>query len=197
MAVRKIKENTQKRSLREASGGHDYTVYRLTMEVAVPKGSKITGAYSGTPDPSDLYNDICDVLEKHGYEMAGDYIDSEEDEGATKMYKSDGYEFFTESLDEDDDIVSADSYLSLDRIHKELGSIDKRHNDVSLTDEEFDDMYQAGYVLGTSNSGIFTRASRKDYDQYKSGKDVNGNPIKRSKDGRVVRVKRNPNLSES
>lgn len=189
MAVRKIKENTQKRSLREASEGQNYTIWTLTMSIAAPKGDRITGA-SGYAGPGSLYNEISNVLVKHGYEMAGDYIDAEEDAVNTQSYKANGYEFFTESLDEDDDIVSADSYLSLDRIHKELGSIDKRHDDVRLTDEEFDDMYQAGYTLGTSNSGVFTGASRKDYDQYKSGKDVNGNPIKRGKDGRVVRVKR-------
>lgn len=100
MAVRKIKENTQKRSLREASEGQDYTIWTMTMDVAVPKGGKITGV-SADSGPGSLYNEISNILSKHGYEMAGDFIDTEKDEVNTQLYKDNDVEFFTESLDEE------------------------------------------------------------------------------------------------
>ena len=49
-------------------------------------------------------------------------------------------------------------------------------------------MYELGYTLGTSSSGAFTTARRSDYNQYKSGKDANGDPIRRYKTGAIVRV---------
>lgn len=70
----------------------------------------------------------------------------------------------------------------------ELQSIDSEYKDVILTDEEFNDMYELGFTLGTSSSGAFTTAKRSDYNQYKSGKDANGDPIRRDKTGAIVRV---------
>lgn len=49
-------------------------------------------------------------------------------------------------------------------------------------------MYELGYTLGTSSSGVFITAKRSDYNQYKSGKDVNGNSIRKDISGNVIRV---------
>lgn len=70
----------------------------------------------------------------------------------------------------------------------ELNSIDPEYNEITLTQKEFSDMYRLGYTLGTSTSGDYAKAKKTDYDQYKSGKDVNGDNIRRDKNGDVIKV---------
>ena len=66
--------------------------------------------------------------------------------------------------------------------------IDPKYKEVSLTDDEFSDMYKLGYTLGTSETGVYTTAKQVDYDNYKKGLDVNGNEIKRDKDGQAIKI---------
>ena len=77
---------------------------------------------------------------------------------------------------------------TISQYEDELQSIDSEYKEVMLTDEEFNDMYELGYTLGTSSSGAFTTARRSDYNQYKSGRDVNGNKIRKDIFGDVIRV---------
>lgn len=91
-----------------------------------------------------------------------------------------------------DDYNPDDKWHTIAQYNKEFGSIDPKYDDVRLSDDEFHDMYELGYTLGTSNSGAFTSAKKSDYDQYKSGKDVNGNTIKRDSTGEIVRVSKRP-----
>lgn len=74
-------------SLKEST---NYKIVTLTMDVAVKPGDQIKGIGGGSD--STLWRDIAEVLRKHGYEMAGDYIDVEE--GPTDFYKDNEYEFF-------------------------------------------------------------------------------------------------------
>lgn len=80
---------------------YNYNIASISMDVAVPEGKRIdqfglNGAANGK-----LYNDISKVLEDNGLEMAGDFLDAEEIEERTKVYKDNEYEFFDESLKED------------------------------------------------------------------------------------------------
>lgn len=83
---------------------------------------------------------------------------------------------------------SRDKWHTNNQWSDELNSINSKYKDVKLTDEESNDMYELGYTLGTSSSGVFITAKRSDYNQYKSGKDVNGNSIRKDISGNVIRV---------
>lgn len=73
-----------------SEGVSDYKIKTISMDVAVRGGSEV----SGTDSRGDLYRDISDVLSKHGYEMAGDFLDVED--GLTNVYVDNGYQFFSE-----------------------------------------------------------------------------------------------------
>lgn len=90
--------------------------------------------------------------------------------------------------DEFNNFNPRNKYHTISQYENELQSIDSEYKEVMLTDDEFNDMYELGYTLGTSSSGAFTTAKMSDYNQYKSGKDVNGDPIRRYKTGAIVRV---------
>lgn len=96
----------------------------------------------------------------------------------------------TKLMVESDELDDFDKnkYHTISEYENELQSINPEYKGVTLTDEEFSDMYELGYTLGTSSSGAFATARRSDYNQYKSGKDVNGDPIRRYKAGAIIRV---------
>lgn len=80
------------------------------------------------------------------------------------------------------------AYHTISELSNEIDSVDSKYKEVRLTDDEFEDMYRLGYTLGTSTHSAFTYATISDYDQYKSGKDVNGNPITRDRNGNIMKV---------
>lgn len=95
----------------------NYEIKTLTMDVAVKKGDKLEVSGAGFANHG-LWEDFSKVLEKHGYEMAGDYIDVKD--GQTKVYVDNEYEFFSEDKSEslsesnstDDDIINKFNQLA-------------------------------------------------------------------------------------
>lgn len=80
---------------------YNYNIASISMDVAVPEGKRINQYGLNGAANGKLYNDISKVLEDNGLEMAGDFLDAEEIEERTKVYKDNEYEFFDESLEED------------------------------------------------------------------------------------------------
>lgn len=80
------------------------------------------------------------------------------------------------------------AYHTVAEITDEVNSINNKYKEVRLTDAEFEEMYKLGYTLGVSTNGIFTYATMSDYNQYKSGKDVNGHPITQDSTGNIIKV---------
>lgn len=77
--------------IKRLNESYDYNIYRVSMDVAVRSNDTIDNyGYN-----ESLFRDFVAVLNKHGYEMAGDYIDIE-DMGSTytDQYKDNEYEFF-------------------------------------------------------------------------------------------------------
>lgn len=94
--VVKIRESKKSRRSRVTEDVRSYEIKNLSMDVAVRPGQTIgykeTSSESGT---GSLYNDIAEVLARHGYEMAGDFIDVSDAD--TDVYVDNGYMFFDES----------------------------------------------------------------------------------------------------
>ena len=80
------------------------------------------------------------------------------------------------------------AYHTVAEITDEVNSINNKYKEVRLTDDEFEDMYRLGYTLGTSAHGAFMYAMISDYNQYKSGKNVNGQPITQDSTGNIIKV---------
>lgn len=118
-------------------------------------------------------------------EECGTYIDKHkelwDDAEVYRMEPGDPY-YKNESLNE------SSRWMSNSEMSDEINSIDPDHNEVLLDDKESTEMYRLGYILGTSSSGEFIKASKKDYAQYVKGKDVNGDDIVRDDSGEVKKV---------
>lgn len=102
----------------------DWEVKQVSFDVAVPAGTDLNvQAMAGN---TAFYKSLSEFLGSLGYEMAGDMINSED---MTDIYKSNDYEFFTESIKKE----SLARRAQTDSQEETLSFIDETARDLGLS----------------------------------------------------------------